>query len=182
MEHSATLPAEVMREFINHAFVECGIGHSTLLVLAKTLGFVQQYGIDIVDQYCMRAQQDAPQATIYWGDTREFLPVVLYKLNGPTTFWLDAHTKEDSPLKDELKFISGFRHLRGSVILIDDLRMIRSGTYWAKDYHTLEQASFSTFLSYIHAIFKNFDLHIGYRNRHANTTQHVDDIMVIQIQ
>lgn len=180
MKYSNTLPEKVLREFPNDVFIEGGIACSRLLVLAKTLGFQEQYGIDIIEKHCKRAKIDAPDAIIYNEDTLVALPIILDIACGPITFWLDAHVMDYSPLKDELKIINEFRYLRGSVLLIDDIRVIRCGKYWAKDYHTDTMQSWDAFHYYVYNTFNNFDIQISYRDSlYEGFTP--NDIMVVKI-
>jgi hypothetical protein len=84
----------------------------------------------------------------------------------------------DSPLLDELKLVSEFRHLSGSVILIDDLRIIRSGKFWAKAFATATRSSWDAFRDHINTLFGT-SVSIGYRDS-IYKGKTMDDIMVIE--
>ncbi len=64
------------------------------------------------------------------GDSAALLPQLLASRNKPALFWLDAHLVAEadepnhSPLMDELAAIREWRHASGSVLLIDDVRMM----------------------------------------------------------
>ncbi len=79
------------------------------------------------------------------GDSAELLPGLLAARNGPAFFWLDAHLvveayeRNHSPLRAELAAILAWPHAAGSVVLIDDVRMMgRDG--WPGLRELLEQA------------------------------------------
>ena len=79
------------------------------------------------------------------GDSAYLLPMLLASRNGPAFFWLDAHLVEEayeensSPLDAELAAILAWPHAAGSVVLIDDVRMMgREG--WPAVRGVLEQA------------------------------------------
>lgn len=67
---------------------------------------------------------------LYLGDSVVQLPKIIYLLNQPTVFYLDAHAsggvtqqgQEPSPIKKELEIISNFEYLRNSIVLLDDAR------------------------------------------------------------
>lgn len=64
------------------------------------------------------------------GDSAAILPTLLASRNAPALFWLDAHLVAEaheinhSPLLDELAAIRDWPHASGSVVLIDDVRMM----------------------------------------------------------
>lgn len=64
------------------------------------------------------------------GDSAELLPQLLLSRNAPALFWLDAHLVSEagepdaSPLVAELEAIRSWPHHAGSVILVDDVRMM----------------------------------------------------------
>lgn len=64
------------------------------------------------------------------GDSAKILPFLLAARDGPAFFWLDAHLVNDdrdeqgSPLTAELAAIIAWPHAAGSVVLIDDARML----------------------------------------------------------
>lgn len=64
------------------------------------------------------------------GDSRTLLPRLLASRDGPALFWLDAHSVSetdapgDSPLLEELAAIIAWPHAAGSVVLVDDVRLM----------------------------------------------------------
>jgi hypothetical protein len=67
---------------------------------------------------------------LFLGDSVVQLPRIIFLLNQPTIFYLDAHAsggvtqqgQEPSPIKKELEIISNFKHLSNSIVLLDDAR------------------------------------------------------------
>lgn len=64
------------------------------------------------------------------GSSEEWLPFLLSSRDGPALFWLDAHLvaeageENHSPLLEELRAILAWPHAAGSVVLVDDVRMM----------------------------------------------------------
>jgi hypothetical protein len=79
------------------------------------------------------------------GDSAELLPGILAARDGPAFFWLDAHLVNEvyelngSPLEAEIEAIVAWPYAAGSVVLIDDVRMMgREG--WPSVRGLLERA------------------------------------------
>jgi hypothetical protein len=77
-----------------------------------------------------------PVVSLLQGNSLDVLPRVLADIQEPVTFWLDAHYSgnwgggADNPILHELHYI--FYHwarLSGTVILIDDWRLFKDGTF-----------------------------------------------------
>ncbi len=95
------------------------------------------------------AQARARGFDVRTGDSAVLLPMLLASRNRPAFFWLDAHLVEEayeentSPLAAELAAILAWPHAAGSVVLIDDVRMMgRSG--WPSVQEVLAQAYVDT--------------------------------------
>ena len=112
--------------------VETGIysGHGSSMEMLDLCPTV--YLLDYDKDNCAAAMRACPTATVVCGDSKWTLPTVCRKLTEPTLFWLDAHLIEEDgplthlypcPLIDELEAIWELAPI-GSVILIDDLRMM----------------------------------------------------------
>lgn len=76
---------------------------------------------------------------VHEGDSATVLPGILATLDQPALFWLDAHPSTDRsardarvPLRDELAAVAA-HHVRGHVILVDDLHLLGSAGFPARD-------------------------------------------------
>jgi hypothetical protein len=75
-----------------------------------------------------------PNVHVHHGDSAVVLPRLLDALSEPALFWLDAHPSTDRtaqgviPLRDELAAIA-HHHVRGHVVLVDDLQYLGKTGY-----------------------------------------------------
>jgi hypothetical protein len=130
------------RRFETRVLVETGTywGHT----IAGSLGvFKTIYSIELKDAFYQHARRRFARhrnVKLFHGDSATQLPRILWELNEPALFWLDAHYSGDgtargdvdTPIVAELRAISQHR-LKTHVILIDDARCF-DGT---NDYPTL---------------------------------------------
>lgn len=84
--------------------------------------------LDVNPAWCLQARLSGVETLA--GDSRVTLPRLLRSLDRPAFFWLDAHRvvealeENDSPLYEELEAILAWPHADGSVVLVDDVRMM----------------------------------------------------------
>lgn len=100
--------------------------------------------IDYQQQNIDRLPND-PRLLACLGDSAGVLPILLAErsydrwINGPALFWLDAHAIDANegapscPLRLELEAIVSWAHGAGSVILIDDLRLMQPESEYVRE-------------------------------------------------
>ncbi len=127
-----------LSNYLNPVFLETGTYHGGGVRQALKAGFERIVTIEIHEPYIeentARFQQEirAGRVSIIQGDTAEVLADALRGLEGPITFWLDAHTqyyeggvgKKKCPVVEELEQIRALRAGQPDTLLIDDLRLI----------------------------------------------------------
>ena len=115
----------VFKKYINPVFVETGTHYGLGIKQALAEGFKKVFSIELDVQLCARAIkmfENNPDVNILYGDSGVKLKEVLDQVNGPVTFWLDAHYGDTiSPLLKELEVIKSHK-IKTHTILIDDLR------------------------------------------------------------
>lgn len=133
---------EVIREYARRAnrrpfdlriptFIETGSGDgSTTAALIEE--FDRLFTIELNHGFylhCVKRFLREPKVTPLWGDSEEVLKEVLWALDEPAVFWLDAHYdksggvqgRQETPIEIELAEI--FKYPHRHVILIDDARL-----------------------------------------------------------
>jgi len=130
--HSAKVATvlEYARRFDCHTLIETGTfkGH---MVRGTKPWFSKIYSIELDPRLASiqrETYKDNPNITILWGDSTDFVPVVLQWVTERCVFWLDAHYsggvtakgKTNTPILEELKAILDSK--LDCVILIDDAR------------------------------------------------------------
>ncbi len=123
---------EVLRDYFNryqpHAVVETGLYNGQ----GSSYQFIGQATVIVCDlrqEWCDQAEREGVSRAVA-GDTRDTFATVLQLLTGPALFWLDSHLvveaeeENDSPLESELAALLSWEHAAGSVVLIDDVRMM----------------------------------------------------------
>lgn len=118
-------------------FIETGtyFGETVDMVL-KTSLYKNIHSIELNDELFNLAKikyQNDPSVTIWHGDSVDRLREIVDSLEGPATFWLDAHASGSlcggktggSPLLEELDIIAS-SPIKDHTIIIDDIRLFGS--------------------------------------------------------
>ena len=121
---------QVLEQYISPTFVETGTYGCGAVSLARDLGFQLIHTIDINRKFVKRARRRGYAA--HYGDSPDILAKILPAIEGPITFWLDAHPcgipidifQSQFPLMRELRAILANANPGKHVILIDDMRMV----------------------------------------------------------
>ncbi len=127
-----TAKQEVLRDYFDRyrprAVVETGLYNGQ----GSSYQFIDKAAVIVCDlrqDWCEQAERNGVTLAVC-GDTRDTFQSVLDVLDGPALFWLDSHAiadaieENDSPLESELAAILPWEHAAGSVVLIDDVRMM----------------------------------------------------------
>jgi predicted O-methyltransferase YrrM len=123
-----------------NVFVETGTYLGETVRLAKEAGFKTIHSIELNEDLCERAKEqfkDDPSIHIWHGDSVDCLPKILETIEGPATFWLDAHASGPlpggktggGPVVDELRTIKELSKSREHTIFIDDRRLFGSAEW-----------------------------------------------------
>lgn len=126
--------AEIFAEYPNRFFVETGTYCGDGVVAALQAGFKDIRSVELSARLCelVRARFAAqPGVRIWCGESPLMLPDMLRDIDGPATFWLDAHYSsgitahgpEVCPLLRELEAIAA-HPVKTHTILIDDVRLL----------------------------------------------------------
>jgi len=117
-------------------FIETGTYLGDTVQLALDAGFKTIHSVEIDNELFATALnlfKDRPEVHIWLGDSLYELEKILSIVEGPATFWLDAHASGDlpggksggSPVLDELRLIE--KHpCKDHTIFIDDRRLFGS--------------------------------------------------------
>jgi hypothetical protein len=117
-------------------FIETGTDTGAGIVAAFAAGYRQVISIEIVpgsvEFFNQRIVPSVPELTVIQGDSAAQLRAITYSdVEWQTaTFWLDAHDVRSTAVLRELAVLVGRTDFWG-FILIDDMRLIRSGQEWA---------------------------------------------------
>lgn len=128
------LTLEYLRRYDNgDTFVETGtyMGHTVKLALNK--GYKTIHTIELDDNLYQNAVEmfkDEPCVKVWRGDTVDCLKEIITTIEGPATFWLDAHASGPlvggksgpAPVLDELDIIAT-HSCKKHTIFIDDCRL-----------------------------------------------------------
>ncbi len=116
--------------YLNRCFVETGTYYGSSVQKALDVGFSEVRTIenDINNfQYCVERFKGLGQVKVYYGDSSQYLWVLIHDINEPVTFWLDAHIYppradggKNCPLMEELEQIR-LHPIKTHTILIDDM-------------------------------------------------------------
>jgi len=127
------LAKEMLEKHVKPLFVETGTFHGEAVAMALELGFGRvvtvEWNPEWAAEVAARYRGDA-RVRVLQGDSADHLTKVVPTINGPATFWLDAHPlvtpmplfDPQFPLLRELLTIKRFLKGTGHTILIDDLR------------------------------------------------------------
>lgn len=131
------LSSDYLKQYGNgDTFVETGTYLGDTIWLALEIGFKTIHSIELNDQLFLNAKKlfnHKNQVMIWNGDSVDCLPKIMGMINGPATFWLDAHASGPlkggksggSPVLDELNIIK--KHsCKEHTIFIDDRRLFGS--------------------------------------------------------
>lgn len=138
--------------------IETGTGDGETLSYVRNLNFnlIQSCEIEQTQYDRLKERFTDPNIKIWKGDSKSVLQLMMYSIDGPALFFLDAHfpgtgyvrsefksnqysLQETLPLEQELEVISNWKHSKDSVIVVDDLRIYKSGNYEAGDWPEREQ-------------------------------------------
>jgi hypothetical protein len=137
-----TLSKTVLEKYPNDIFVETGTLYGESVRLAIACGFKKIYSIEINPDLVQSNRQqfaeyiERGQVEIIEGDTFIVFPELIKRLDGRTTFWLDAHWDGGPmgvvkcPLPMELDAISQHA-IKNHTIMIDDRRCFGIGNWGA---------------------------------------------------
>lgn len=144
----SSLTKKVLEKYPNKYFVETGTNIGNSVQLALDCGFEKVITMEIdpkkVESVKKRFFKEIEENKVILleGDTVETFPEALKILDGPATFWLDAHWDEGPqgeylcPLPIELEEIQK-TSIKNHTLLIDDRRLFGlSGTTWG---HTIDE-------------------------------------------
>lgn len=117
-------------------FIETGTFLGDTIYLALEAKFEKIHSTELNDELYERAVKlfdHKPQVKIWHGDSVHTLKEIMKELNGPATFWLDAHASGPlpggisggSPVLDELEIIREHGN-NEHTIFIDDRRLFGS--------------------------------------------------------
>ena len=130
------ITANILRPFANATFIETGTFKCEGVFAALEAGFARIVTIEIAPELHAAAQKRflrEPRVTALCGSSAELLRPLLDSLDGPATFWLDAHgyagdgsTGVPSPLLAKLDAIA-CSEIRTHTILIDDFNVFDRG-------------------------------------------------------
>jgi hypothetical protein len=137
-----TLSKTVLEKYPNDIFVETGTAFGESVRLALICGFKKIYSIEINPDLVQSNRQqfadliEQGRVEIIEGDTAKIFPELVKRLDGRTTFWLDAHWDGGPmgvvkcPLPMELDAIH--QHpIKNHSIMIDDRRCFGIGNWGA---------------------------------------------------
>ena len=128
----------ILNKYSNAFFVETGTSIGDGVAMALECGFDNIYSIELYDKYFHQATErfkTEDRVHLFMGDCMDVLPKILPLINGPATFWLDAHVngkrdavwgKNSCPVLQEIDIIMK-NHLFNKTIMIDDMRLFRGG-------------------------------------------------------
>jgi hypothetical protein len=133
MEIKTTLKPEVLAKYLNATFIETGTYDGSGCLVAVQAGFRRVISLEIdpgMFKIASERLKDLPQVDLVLGDSMLMLPKLLEFIDGPCTFWLDAHSPMwgVSPVEYELAAIAK-HHSKTHTVLIDDLDLILGGVF-----------------------------------------------------
>lgn len=119
-------------------FIETGTHKGEGVITALDAGFSKIYSIEVLEssiQYTKSRNRISKavrnnRVEIIQGSSNKVLDDILPEIPEPVTFWLDAHSDEESVIYEELKVIG--QHRSGTdTILIDDVNVMGTDHKWA---------------------------------------------------
>lgn len=140
LNHPGNLTEEYLSLYSNgDIFIETGTFKGDTVKLAIDCGFNRVYSCELNTKLFARSAsrfRNNTNVTIIQGDSIDVLEMILKQINGPATFWLDAHAS--GPLKggrsggssviDELRIIQT-HSCKEHTIFIDDKRLFGSSEW-----------------------------------------------------
>lgn len=138
--NNSHLTLEYLSKYGNgHTFVETGTYLGDTVQLAIDANFQHIHSTELDNDLCVAAAklfEDKPQVNIWHGDSVDTLKDILNCIDGPATFWLDAHASGHlpggksggSPVLDELRVIAT-HPCKEHTIFIDDRRLFGSNEW-----------------------------------------------------
>lgn len=138
-----TLQINTLKKYPNPIFVETGSSMGDGIAMAIRCGFNKIFSTEInPDKYkhCQErfsSEINSGTVNLILGDSVNTFPLILEKINQPTTFWLDAHWDDGPkgellcPLVNEINLIHA-HPISCHTLLIDDRRCFSTGSTWGK--------------------------------------------------
>jgi hypothetical protein len=117
--------------------IETGTDTGAGIVAALAAGYRKVVSIEkangAAEWWTSRVLVGVPEVVVLAGDSAFVLPTLfggLYEWR-TATIWLDAHSPQSVPLLEELDAVAAVREEFNGILLVDDMRLIRSRTEWA---------------------------------------------------
>jgi len=164
---SKTLTRDVLSKHKKdyNTFIETGTYAAGAVDLAFNCGFEKVYTIDIStkhkNEFHQKYQKQIAENKLKFLYGESFLELEkLFKyINYPCVIWHDAHYdmhsdvcgKYECPILEELEVIKN-SGIKNHILIIDDIRIFKSQTYWAKD------ISFEKILHSLNKINSNYEI------------------------
>lgn len=137
---SSHLKPEYLKQYgIGDTFIETGTYHGDTVWIALDAGYKHIHTIELNEHFYENAAKTFNQKSevkLWHGDSIDCLRDILKTVQGPATFWLDAHASGPvsggksggSPVLDELNIIKEFG-IQSHTIFIDDRRLFGSAEW-----------------------------------------------------
>ncbi len=117
------ITSKQLAHYVRRVFIETGTHTGLGVQEALAAGFQRVWSIEFSQRLyeeCREKFSDRAEVTLFLGDSRVMLPVILEVIDEPVTFWLDAHAEGcgDCVVKElEAIYATG---RKDNIILIDD--------------------------------------------------------------
>ena len=126
---------ELFARYRNPVFIETGSWNGDGILRALGAGYDEVYSCEIEAGdygHCVERFGKNPRVHLENADSGEWIKRILHRLDRPATIFLDAHSvPRGCPLARELLEITNWPQCVETII-IDDMRMLRGGSEWAK--------------------------------------------------
>ena len=142
----SNISKELLTSFNKNIFIEAGTHKGGTVELALSCGFKKIYSCEPAlarYEFCKdKFTKEIEQGIVYIEPkpSKDFFRDILPDIKEESVFWLDSHKDDnvsgleklpDCPIFDELKEIKK-HEIKSHVILIDDIRIFRSGVGWGR--------------------------------------------------
>jgi len=143
----------VKKKYNLNFFIETGTGMGESIEKIKDIDFnlIQSCEIEPSQFEILCKKFIGDNIKIHLGKSTECLPKMIGNIDGPSLFFLDAHfpgqgyvtndfitskytLDETIPLKLELNILENWKHIKESVVVIDDLRIYKKNNYVTGDW------------------------------------------------
>ncbi|HEC65032.1 MAG TPA: hypothetical protein ENI23_07055 [bacterium] len=117
------LNKEILQPYKKRIFIESGTNIGEGVQCALDVGFEEIYSIEINEEFFKKSSErfrDNEKVNLIKGDSKEEFVKILRQIQEPATIWLDAHTRTDASIMEELEALQ--QHpIKDHIILIDDV-------------------------------------------------------------